>query len=253
MFDLEKKVKKLEDDVAGRDTLIKEIREEIKQARSEVNESTRLVRYWQKEIAHLKDVGKKHVPRNGVDIAWGKPTAAELKAAGATFVVRYYSHDESKNLTRSEAEDYSHAGLDILTVWEATQYAPLNGFDQGVLDAKAALICSEATGQPANSPIYFAVDFNPHTPEEFEKIAGYFRGVKDVLGNDRTGVYGGLSTIHFAVARNLAKFLWQTLAWSGGVWNPHAQLRQVRNGVQVSGVETDIDTAVSANFGQWKV
>lgn len=240
---------KLQEDIKARNA-------EIKNLKAEILKSQNLIHYWEDELKHLRTVSihppVRHGVSHGADIAWGNPSPASLKRAGVSFVVRYYSHDLSKNLTRADAEDYSHAGIDICAIWESLQYRPLGGYNAGVADARTALLEAEAVGQPSHAPIYFAVDWELQRSQH-ENLIGYFKGCCDVLGRSRVGVYGGLETVRFAHIYRLADYLWQTYAWSKGVWYPLAQLRQVRNGVFVGGVEVDLDTAVAPNFGQWRL
>lgn len=194
------------------------------------------------------------LPRHGIDIAWGNPDLTRLKSAGFSFIVRYYSYDPSKDINRVDAEDMSHHGFDCVTVWESTGMTPLRGYHQGVLDAKKANELANQVGQPHNSPIYFAADFDLNSYLGAQNnIVDYFRGCKDVLGSHRVGVYGGLDTVKLIHLRNEAAFLWQTLAWSKGVWYPHAQLRQTKVDEKIANVQADIDIAVASNFGQWKL
>ena len=255
MFDAvkaEARLQKLHEDIKKREKQVEDLQSEIRDERVEINDALNLVHHWEAEVRSLRNAAQHTLPRHGVDIAWGNPPIAALKRQGISFVVRYYSPDKTKNLTRAEAEDYSHAGLDVVTVWESTAQAALAGYDQGVYDAKQALLESEAVGQPAHTPIYFAVDF-PLEAGQDENVAGYFKGCADVLTRGRVGAYGGLAAVKLAHERQLCGYLWQTLAWSNGVWLPAAHLRQIRNGVKVAGVDCDLDLAISANFGQWRV
>jgi hypothetical protein len=43
---------------------------------------------------------------------------------------------------------------------------------------------------------------------------------------------------------------WQTDAWSGGVWDVHAHLRQ-EGSITINGVDCDRNTAMTADYGQW--
>lgn len=243
------RVNKLRLDIQQRDTKIAELEKEIIKSQD-------LIHYWENELKHLKTVSihppLRHGVSHGADIAWGNPSPASLKRAGVSFVVRYFSHDLSKNLTKPDAEDYTHSGIDICTIWESTQYRPLGGYNAGVADGRIALLEAEAVGQPSYAPIYFAVDWELQ-PSQHENVIGYFKGVADVIGRNRVGIYGGIDTIRFAHIYRLAQFFWQTYAWSHGEWYPLAQLRQVRNGVSIGGVEVDLDTAVAPNFGQWRL
>lgn len=182
--------------------------------------------------------------QTGIDIAWARPTVAQIKATGATWVARYFSNDVTKNLTASEVQEYTAAGLGIVTVWEATAARALQGFAAGAADAQTARAQRAGVGLPADAPIHFAVD----TDTTWGAVAAYFQGAVSVLGLDLVGVYGGLHVIEGAHTYGL-KYLWQTVAWSGGVWAPYATIRQP-GGETLSG-GADFDTAEVPDFGQY--
>lgn len=208
----------------------------------------------QHELGTLREQLQHPFLRHGIDFAYGDPHPALLKQAGVSFVCRYYSPDRSKNLTREQAEDYSQAGISIVTVWESVAQASLGGHAAGVADATAARKMADSLGQPDRSPIFFAVDYELQQGQK-DLVEGYFKGACDAIGKDRVGAYGGLATVILTYVRDCADYRWQTLAWSGTptAWFPHAHLRQVQNGVQVAGIEADLDVGLALNFGQWKL
>jgi hypothetical protein len=182
--------------------------------------------------------------QTGIDIAWDRPSIPNIKATGATWVARYFSNDVTKNLTPSEVQQYTAAGLGIVTVWETTATRALQGLQAGVDDAKAARAQRASVGLPDDMPIHFAVD----TDTQWAQVAAYFQGVVSVLGLDLVGVYGGLQVIEGAHSYGL-KYLWQTVAWSGGVWAPYATIRQPGGTTLAGGA--DFDTAEVPDFGQY--
>jgi hypothetical protein len=189
--------------------------------------------------------------RKGLDYAWGRPSPKKIRAAGYTFAVRYLSYDKTgKNLSASEAKALRAAGVDVAVVWEQGAYDALSGSGLGVTHAKAAKSQAAACGSPAGRPIYFAVDFDA-TPGQQAAINAYFDGVASVIGHNRTGGYGGYYVIKRLFDAGKIKYGWQTYAWSGGQWDPRAQLRQIKNGIHVDGVDSDIDQAMANDFGQW--
>ena len=174
--------------------------------------------------------------RLGVDYAWGRPSTAALSQAGVTFACRYLSLDTTgKNLTFDEAATLSAAGLSIVSNWEYDSRAPLNGRAQGARDAAEADRQHRAAGGPPGRPIYFSVDFDA-SPGDQEAINAYFDGVAATIGHDRTGAYGGYWVIKRLLDAGKTAWAWQTLAWSGGQWDARAQLRQVRNAVEIDQV-----------------
>ncbi|HEY1958344.1 MAG TPA: DUF1906 domain-containing protein [Polyangiaceae bacterium] len=189
----------------------------------------------------------------GVDYSWARPSPSGLKSQGYTFAARYLSYDTSgKNLTKSEATTLWNAGVDVIANWENSSTAALDGYNQGVSDAKAAESQANADGIPAGRPIYFSVDFDA-TPGDQTPINAYFDGVASVIGVARTGAYGGYYVIMRLFNAGKIKWGWQTYAWSGGQWDSRAQLRQVQNGITAAGDGDccDEDQAVATDYGQW--
>jgi hypothetical protein len=186
----------------------------------------------------------------GVDFAWAHPSIDALHAVGATFVCRYLSRDPTKNLTAAEASRLHKAGIATVSNWEAEAGAARNGFGQGVRDAKDADAQHKACGGTPDRPIYFSVDFDTRGADP-APVAAYFRGVASIIGVGRCGAYGGYNTIRYLFDAGLIRWGWQTFAWSAGQWDARAQLRQVRNGVSVGGVDSDMNEAHAVDFGQW--
>jgi hypothetical protein len=191
----------------------------------------------------------------GVDYAWSRPPPAGLAAAGKRFACRYLSNSfTGKNLTPPEAERLTAAGIAIVSNWEWRAGDAKLGYSAGVSYARTALQQALNCGMPPSRPIYFSVDWDATSTELRGPVTAYLQGVAAVLGVDRTGVYGGYDTIAWAHENGLARWLWQTYAWSGGQWHPAAQIQQYRNGVTVAGVaDIDLDRATVADYGQWMV
>ncbi|WP_242906444.1 DUF1906 domain-containing protein [Actinomadura terrae] len=189
----------------------------------------------------------------GVDYAWGRPGAAALQKAGVKFVCRYLSHDKTgKNLTRSEAEELSEAGIWLVAVWESTASRALGGRDAGEADAKDAAEQATACGMPDDRPVYFAVDFDATSGQQ-DEINAYLDGAASVLGRDRVGLYAGHGPINRAFDAGKITYGWQTYAWSGGKWDGRAQLQQYSNDHVINGVDLDYDRAMDHDYGQWRV
>lgn len=199
-----------------------------------------------------EDVGESTyaiTPIPGVDYAWYRPSPSTLKADGYKFAARYLSHDTTgKTLSATEANALKAAGLDLVTMWEDSATAALSGHAQGVADAQAAKAQAAADGEPSTRPIYFCIDFDAQSTQT-TAIDAYFDGVVSVLGLARTGAYGGHFIVNHLFNVGKIKWAWQTYAWSGGVWDSRAQLRQIQNGI--AGGEMDLDNGVAADFGQW--
>jgi hypothetical protein len=187
------------------------------------------------------------VPREGVDYAWTHPNPSALRKAGKTFACRYLSHDAKKDLDSFELKQLRLNGINPVLVWETTANRATAGYAAGRLDAQDAVKKVAALGLPNDGVIYFAVDFDT----DGSNVAAYFLGVNSVIGVKRTGAYGGLHAVTFLHTKNLATYLWQTYAWSGGVWFPGSHIQQYKNGVVVAGVSMDLDRATKPYFGQY--
>jgi hypothetical protein len=189
--------------------------------------------------------------RMGVDYSWARPSPSGLAAAGYTFASRYVSFDTTgKNLTASEASALRAAGIDIVVNWETNADDALGGSSAGVRDATEAARQAAAAGQPSSRPIYFSIDFDAQASQQ-PAINAYFDGVASVIGAARVGAYGGYNPIKRLFDAGKIRWGWQTFAWSGGLWDARAQLRQVQNNVTIAGGACDIDQAMATDFGQW--
>jgi hypothetical protein len=188
-------------------------------------------------------------PIYGVDYSWARPSPAHLKAEGYQFAARYLSYDTSgKNITAGEANALRAAGIDVVSNWEQGASDALAGYQRGVEHAKAAEAKATAAGMPAGRPIYFSCDFDA-SPAQQGAINSYMDGVASVIGRGRTGGYGGYYLIKRLFDAGKITWGWQTYAWSGGQWDPRAQVRQIQNGLE--GGSIDKDQAMAADYGQW--
>jgi hypothetical protein len=165
------------------------------------------------------------VYKYGIDFAWRTVRARSAWRMGARFAASYLSTTASKNWTRALIHAFHAVGLGTVCVWETAATRALARYAAGRIDARAALRQERALGVPVSRPIYFAVDFK-ETAREARAVASYFRGVKSVLGVNRTGGYGSYWTISRLFNARLIRFGWQTSAWSGGRWNRRAQIQQ---------------------------
>lgn len=189
----------------------------------------------------------------GVDYAWGRPRIRALQTAGVQFACRYLSHDTTgKNLDRAEAQALSDAGIWVVVVWESTASRALDGYGAGAQDARDADSQAASCGMPPGRPIYFAVDFDAGGGDQ-AAIDSYLDGAASVLGHDRVGIYGGYYPVKRALDGGHATWGWQTYAWSGGQWDPRAQLQQYSNDHIIDGVGLDYDRATKDDYGQWRV
>lgn len=168
----------------------------------------------------------------GIDRAM--PLSAEeaktLASYGYTFAGRYYSDSAWKRLTIAEAKRISASGMYIVAIFQnANNAASLFTKAIGEAHAESAVRQAIALGQPKNTPIYFAVDFEADTAAELEAVHTYFTAIVERLkGTGYTaGVYGSYTVVSF-VATKVAgvMFKFQTKAWSNKKQLPSANLYQ---------------------------
>jgi hypothetical protein len=187
----------------------------------------------------------------GLDFnTYPNPSPATIAADGYSFVCQYLAGPGA--LTRSSAQAFIGAGINVVCNWEMAQYAPLSGYSQGVTDAQSALSAATAAGMPGDRPIYFSLDWDVASGD-LSAIESYFDGIASVIGRGRTGAYGGYYAIQHLFDDSKITWGWQTYAWSGGSWDSRAQLRQIQNDITVGGTAVDEDQAVVGDFGQWGV
>ncbi len=175
-----------------------------------------------------------------IDYAWWQVSPAQLKAMGFSGVMRYISHDGSKDITAVEIANLRAAGFDIGIVFESTGSRSAEGFGAGHDDAIFANQRLDALGYPANCLVTYAVDFDA-APSQ---VQPYFDGVASVVGRP-SAPYGGIRVVDGV--RYPAPFAWQTEAWSGGRVSARAGLLQ-------DGFHSTYDSnqVLIADFGQWR-
>jgi hypothetical protein len=189
----------------------------------------------------------------GVDYAWSRPNIPQLVAAGKRFACRYGGPGSSgKQLDPAEAQRLSAAGVSVVANAEGSATGLLGGWDAGVSWARSADSHFRNCGMPSGRPIYLSVDFDVQS-SQWSAVASALRGAASVIGTARVGVYGGRRAIEWARRDGVARWFWQTYAWSGGVWVPGNHIEQYRNGVQLAGATLDLDRSLATDFGQWKI
>lgn len=147
-----------------------------------------------------------------------------------TFVQRYL-----RNLSPAEVTALSLAGLPIVSCYEDPRKTTSGYFTQaqGQHDGKLAFSQAQAVGQPAGTPIYFAVDMDSE-PTDRQVILDYFQGVRDgcaqylaeqqAQGSEGVvydiGVYGSGLVLDWCQAQGIATWFWQAFA---PLWHNNAQ------------------------------
>ena len=187
----------------------------------------------------------------GVDYSQGYDIAT-LQKHQVGFACRYigftaWSLPQDKIITYKESYDLAKAGIPVVSNFEWYNTRTSEGKDAGIADAQLAAALHQSIGGPSSRPIYFSVDYNTNGIAD----ADYFRGVASVIGLSRTGAYGPYAAIKYLYEQGLITWMWQTYAWSNGLWYPGIHIKQYQNAVQLDDMEVDYDDAQVADFGQW--
>lgn len=187
------------------------------------------------------------------DYSQGFPGARHLKAAGFGGAVRYIgSPGNIKCTTAEELADFTREDLGMALVFEQTAGQWRGGYEQGRRDALAARHHASAVGFPLHRPIYFAIDQDVVTEDEFKAMDAYADGWASVLGHELCGPYGEYDVVRRCWDRGF-RWAWQCRAWSG-VPTPRMfderHLFQRVGTVTVNGIPCDINDVNKADWGQ---
>lgn len=185
-----------------------------------------------------------------------------LRAKGVTAVGRYYRivHPEWA-LTKAEAQKLSAAGQKLFTVYEDTGHNLTLTAAQGKADGQNALEQATEVGQPAGTPIYFALEGLPngYVESDLPAIRKYFNGVQQAIGSKyELGVYSNGLVCETLLDEGICGYTWLSASkafagtrdfYRSGRWNlaQMTPLDQNWNGLSV-----DVNEA-KADFGAFSV
>lgn len=190
----------------------------------------------------------------------------EFKDAGYSFICRYYC-DTNPNkawkncLTTQEVKDISNIGLKIVPIYQdGGKYIDYFTSSQGKIDCQKAIDIAKKVGQPTGTPIYFAVDFDAVTTNDFKAIDEYFKSIKDTMNENLNyysiGVYGGFFVVNEVTTKlGEGTYAWQTSSWSNNKISSISNLYQYDHDVTVLGINIDRDrtNASNDNYGGFSV
>jgi hypothetical protein len=185
-----------------------------------------------------------------------------LRARGVTAVGRYYRvvHPEWR-LTATEAQKLSAAGIKLFTVYEDVGHNLALTAAQGKIDGQNALDQATEVGQPAGTPIYFALEGLPngYVNSDLPAIRKYFTGVRQAIGTKyQLGVYSNGLVCETLLDEGVCAYTWLSASkafagtrdfYRSGRWNlaQTTPLDQNWNGLSV-----DVDE-VKGDFGEFAV
>ncbi|MEC3975078.1 glycoside hydrolase domain-containing protein [Amycolatopsis sp. H20-H5] len=186
-----------------------------------------------------------------LDYSAGRPRAAAVRDARHDGVIRYVgTPGRTKNITRAEYADMVAAGRGVALVYENHAGDAAGGYAGGQAAARAARADADAIGFPADRPVYFAVDSDQVTRDQFTAVMAYLDGAASILGGrELVGVYGEFDVIEMAVGAH-ARYGWQTAAWSTGKHSTKAALYQRLGQIYVGGIQVDVSDILAPDWGQ---
>lgn len=183
----------------------------------------------------------------GVDYSFARPGGAALAKAGKKFALRYlWYNTASKGIGPAEWNDLVNNGLAVGLLYEEDGQELLGGYAAGVALAKKAESYRIGNGLPA-LPISFCVDFDA-TEAQQAAINDTLNGIASVISKSRTWLYAGYWVVKRAFDAGIVGGAFQTYAWSGGNWDPRAQLQQYDNGQNING-SVDLARSMVADAG----
>jgi peptidoglycan hydrolase-like protein with peptidoglycan-binding domain len=188
----------------------------------------------------------------GVDYSFARPDIQTLRDRGVKFVARYLWNEKyqdgrtNKGLSKVEYDALISAGIQVVFIYEEDGKELNKGLDAGIRVANEAERFRTERGL-RSQPIYFNVDYDAQ-PAEYPAIFEALRGVAQVVGLNRTGLYASYNVMKAAFDAGVITWGMQTYAWSNGKWDDRAQLRQWSNGQY--GDTVDFQYAMAEKFGQ---
>lgn len=185
-----------------------------------------------------------------LDYSGARPSPHDMKKNGVKGVVRYLSEPVPatswKRITASEKNAILNAGLDLILNWEWYEGRMLEGYNAGLHDGKAAMAQAKELGYPKGASIYFSHDTSANNDSA---VLNYMRGVRDAMGGYYApDIYSGIHVVDMVMKAGLAKYGWQTVAWSNGnVGSAHLY----QNGKQWYSRGADENVVLHATHGSW--
>lgn len=195
----------------------------------------------------------------GIDRADPFDTQAELDwlkclkdTHAITFVGRYYKPANLPNyqLTKAEAQNISKLDLNLVAVFQGSGRSASDfSYDKGKSDCNRAIACAYDIGQPFDTGIYFAVDFDAYnTPGAMTNIREHFRGINDAMnfhqiteGKKWTiGIYAGRQVCEDIRSSGQVSLIWQAAGWRYGQDASNYNIKQ-----------TEVDKTVSCGASSY--
>jgi glycoside hydrolase-like protein len=192
-----------------------------------------------------------------VDYSFSKPSPAQLAMAGYKAAGAYVGPGTAgKWFTSSEIADLHAHGVSAVLLVEGSEKGAASGATMGAYHGHLAVSHAQTLGAPRGCVLIPAVDWDIQS-YDWSAVTGYFQAFRAIASaaGYRTGIYGGLNAVTWAVRDGLVDIVFQTYAWSTRngvlVWHPRAVIRQTHNNVNAYGGNVDLGMALEPDYGQW--
>lgn len=160
-----------------------------------------------------------------IDYAWARPDPHAIRAAGYVAVLRYLSHDPSKDLTPDELHALHAAGLAVGVVWETVAETAASGAAGGQRDGAEVGRRLAGLGWPAGLPVWYAYDTDDRDHPGILDVIGQYLGAAQEASGWPAAIYGSVRAVQAAGDFRFSGG-WQAEAWSGNEISAHAVLYQ---------------------------
>lgn len=188
-----------------------------------------------------------------IDEAWAKSSPDTARAAGYSGIIGYISEDNTgKNLTRADVDAIHAAGLAVGFADEYGATEALGGATAGNQRAGKTIGYAITLGVPRGVAFYAPADWNVSAAQMPAVLAYAVEHDRALRASGwRGGLYGGYPVCRYLWEHGYQGLLWQTYAWSNGLWLDGVAIRQTQNGITVGGANVDRDEAEVIDWGQW--
>jgi peptidoglycan hydrolase-like protein with peptidoglycan-binding domain len=187
--------------------------------------------------------------------------ASAIAQTGVDFVGRYYRKKISKwtPLSATEVAALHREGLAVVALWEFASDKPdYFSYSSGVDDGTSAYRQALQAGQPPQTPIYFAVDFDASSAAVAGPISDYFTGVRagyTTIGQGQPaysiGVYGSGRTCAWLASHGRATYTWMALSTKWADYDTYTSWN-IKQGPGTTALAFDHDTDTSvASYGSF--
>lgn len=154
-----------------------------------------------------------------LDYSGARPDPRNVRANGVTGVIRYLSEPVPatswKRISAAEKDAILAAGLDLILNWEWYEGRMLEGAAAGAHDGAEAAAQARALGYPKGATIYFSHDTSARNDAA---VIAYLAAAQRAMGGYyQADIYGGIDVVEACIHAGVARYGWQTLAWSRGL------------------------------------